>query len=99
EFSPIDQRSSIIAHDRVGGRGLRPRAFLQDLVLKAARQSNHAFLSFVRREKCVAFFLVRFALRLHLRLHLCSQFILCCCHGCLGLFLRQQSLAPGERGL
>src|ERR1700694_452020 len=47
EFLAVNQRPFVIAYDGVAGRWLGPRTFLQNLILKPARQRDDTLLRFV----------------------------------------------------
>src|SRR6266404_9834897 len=65
KFGAVDQSASVVAHDRVGGRGFWTRPRCHNLVLKTARKRNNSLFRFVGCQKRVALLFVRFAGRLH----------------------------------
>src|SRR5229473_4555935 len=58
EFLAVNQRAPVVTRDRVGRGGLWSGALGQNLVLQAARESDHAFLGLVGLQKIGANFLV-----------------------------------------
>src|SRR5581483_1830597 len=74
EFRIVQQRASVIANHSVLSRRFRTGPFLQNLVLKPARQSHHAFLGLVGGEERIPVLLVLVCLGLKLILLMLAHF-------------------------